>query len=148
MKKMLNNDRNKLLKSFKYFKCLAQYLFSLSDHLSENKSLWNLIASLYSPSLKLQAESLLFAAVLLLLQPMHTEEVDPVFQIGGLNYTLMVGTWGSSAGSYLANPTSPIPSQCAVTCTGYDIHFFTHLILQAMTWNKISATKTLEGFCL
>ena len=25
----------------------------------------------------------------------------------------MVGHWGSSAGSYLANPTSPIPSHCA-----------------------------------
>ena len=28
--------------------------------------------------------------------------------------TLMVGDGGSSAGSYLANPTSPIPSHCAV----------------------------------
>ena len=25
----------------------------------------------------------------------------------------MVGHWGSSAGSYLADPTSPIPSHCA-----------------------------------
>ena len=32
-----------------------------------------------------QAGSLLFAAVLLLLQPIQIEEVDPVFQIGGLN---------------------------------------------------------------
>ena len=31
-----------------------------------------------------QADSLLFAAVLLLLQPIQIEEVDPVFQIGGL----------------------------------------------------------------
>ena len=31
-----------------------------------------------------QADSLLFAAVLLLLQPLQIEEVDPVFQIGGL----------------------------------------------------------------
>ena len=31
-----------------------------------------------------QAHSLLFAAVLLLLQPIQIEEVDPVFQIGGL----------------------------------------------------------------
>ena len=35
-------------------------------------------------SLKPQAGSLLFAAVLLLLQPLQIEEVDPVFQIGGL----------------------------------------------------------------
>ena len=28
--------------------------------------------------------------------------------------TLMVGHGGSSAGSYLADPTSPIPSHCAV----------------------------------
>ena len=28
--------------------------------------------------------------------------------------TFMVGHGGSSAGSYLADPTSPIPSQCAV----------------------------------
>ena len=34
--------------------------------------------------LKPQAESLLFAAVLLLLQPVQTEVVDPVFQIVGL----------------------------------------------------------------
>ena len=34
--------------------------------------------------LKPQAESLLFAAVLLLLQPIQTEVVDPVFQIVGL----------------------------------------------------------------
>ena len=27
--------------------------------------------------------------------------------------TLMLGHGGSSAGSYLANPTSPIPSHCA-----------------------------------
>ena len=30
-----------------------------------------------------------------------------------LNKTLMVGHGGSSAGSYLADPTSPIPSHCA-----------------------------------
>ena len=35
--------------------------------------------------LKPQADSMLFAAVLLLLQPIQIEEVDPVFQIGGLN---------------------------------------------------------------
>ena len=35
--------------------------------------------------LKPQAESLLFAAVLLLLQPIQTEVVDPVFQIVGLS---------------------------------------------------------------
>ena len=34
-------------------------------------------------NLKPQAESLLFAAVLLLLQPLQIEEVDLVFQIGG-----------------------------------------------------------------
>ena len=28
--------------------------------------------------------------------------------------TLMLGHGGSSAGSYLADPTSPIPSHCAV----------------------------------
>ena len=33
--------------------------------------------------LKPQADSLLFAAVLLLLQPIQTEVVDPVFQIVG-----------------------------------------------------------------
>ena len=37
--------------------------------------------------LKPQAESLLFAAVLLLLQPIQTEVVDPVFQIVGLSYS-------------------------------------------------------------
>ena len=35
--------------------------------------------------LKSQADSLLFVAVLLLLQPIQIEEVDPVFQMGGLN---------------------------------------------------------------
>ena len=41
--------------------------------------------------LKPHAESLLFAAVLLLLPPIQTEVVDPVFQIVGLTYfiTLM-----------------------------------------------------------
>ena len=38
----------------------------------------------WSACLKPQAESLLFAAVLLLLQPIQTEVVDPVFQIVGL----------------------------------------------------------------
>ena len=38
--------------------------------------------------LKPQAESLLFAAVLFLLQPIQTEVVDPVFQIEGLNKLL------------------------------------------------------------
>ena len=37
--------------------------------------------------LKPQAESLLFAAVLLLLQPIQIEEVNLVFQIGGLRPT-------------------------------------------------------------
>ena len=37
-----------------------------------------------------QAESLLFAAVLLLLQPIQIEEVDPDFQIGGLK---VAKTW-------------------------------------------------------
>ena len=32
-----------------------------------------------------QADSLLFAAVLLLLQPIQIEGVDPVFQLGGLS---------------------------------------------------------------
>ena len=36
--------------------------------------------------LKPQNKSLLFAAVLLLLQPIQTEVVDPVFQIVGLNF--------------------------------------------------------------
>ena len=36
-------------------------------------------------TLKPQAESLLSAAVLLLLQPIQTEVVDPVFQIVGYN---------------------------------------------------------------
>ena len=36
--------------------------------------------------LKPQAESLLFAAVLLLLQPIQTEVVDPVFQVVGLTH--------------------------------------------------------------
>ena len=34
-------------------------------------------------SLNPQADSLLFAAMLLLLQPIQIEEVDPIFQIGG-----------------------------------------------------------------
>ena len=41
-------------------------------------------------SLKPQAESLLFAAVLLLLQPIQTEVVDPVFQIVGLSPQCLV----------------------------------------------------------
>ena len=42
---------------------------------------------------KTQADSLLFAAVLLLLlQPIQIEEVDPVFQIGGLIATPSVLT--------------------------------------------------------
>ena len=36
-----------------------------------------------------KAGSLLFAAVLLLLQPIQIEEVDPVFQIGGLRDLLI-----------------------------------------------------------
>ena len=40
--------------------------------------------------LKPQADSLLFAAVLLLLQPIPIEEVDPVFQIGGLRTTIKI----------------------------------------------------------
>ena len=36
-------------------------------------------------NLKPQADSLLFAAVLLLLQPIQIDEVDPVSQIGGLS---------------------------------------------------------------
>ena len=43
----------------------------------------------FCPCLKPQAESLLFAAVLLLLQPIQIEEVDPVFQIGGLRDLLI-----------------------------------------------------------
>ena len=45
--------------------------------------------------LKPQAESLLFAAVLLLLQPVQTEVVDPVFQIVGLRRLKIVSfkTW-------------------------------------------------------
>ena len=46
----------------------------------------NEIYLLLNISLKPQAAILLFAAVLLLLQPMQIEEVDPVFQIGGINY--------------------------------------------------------------
>ena len=34
-------------------------------------------------SLNPKADSVLFAVVLLLLQPIQIEEVDPVFQIGG-----------------------------------------------------------------
>ena len=37
-----------------------------------------------------QVDSLLFAAVLLLLQPIQKEEVDPVFQIGGLSTFCML----------------------------------------------------------
>ena len=37
-----------------------------------------------------QADSLLFAAALLLLQPIQIEEADPVFQIGGLNSKLAI----------------------------------------------------------
>ena len=41
--------------------------------------------------LKPQVDSLLFAAMLLLLQPIQIEEVDPVFQIGGLSKTMAIG---------------------------------------------------------
>ena len=53
---------------------------AMTKHIGEG-SHFSLCRSL---SLKPQAGSLLFAAVLLLLQPIQTEVVDPVFQIGGL----------------------------------------------------------------
>ena len=40
----------------------------------------------------------------------------------------MVGDGGSSAGSYLADPTSPIPSHCAViTLFGLNIFYFIYM---------------------
>ena len=41
--------------------------------------------------------------------------------------TLLVGHGGSSAGSYLANPTSPIPSHCAVI-----------ILFKSVPWHQLS----------
>ena len=42
--------------------------------------------------------------------------------------TLMLGHGGSSAGSYLADPTSPIPSHCAV------IILFQSVAVHQLSW--------------
>ena len=46
----------------------------------------------------------------------------------------MVGNGGSSAGSYLANPTSPIPSHCAVS-----------ILFQRCPSTSIVVTSTLRA---
>ena len=50
--------------------------------------------------------------------------------------SLMVGHGGSSAGSYLADPTSPIPSHCALIVTAttlrVNIHKLHVMIYQAL----------------
>ena len=48
--------------------------------------------------------------------------------------TLMVGHGGSSAGSYLADPTSPIPSHCSVIILfkGVPVHQLSWLALQEL----------------
>ena len=56
--------------------------------------------------LKPQANSLLFAAVLLLLQPIQIEEVDLVFQIGGLKFKISENSLRNGVGGSLT-----------VTCT-------------------------------
>ena len=77
----------------------------------------------------------------------------------------MVGHWGSSAGSYLANPTSPIPSHCAsivVTSTLRVNHKWTlimniHFTLRDMlfqdgfleklsTHEFVQLSRAIEGF--
>ena len=54
-----------------------------------------------------QADSLLFAAVLLLLQPIQIEEVDPAFQMGGLNYVPLPFV----TGMYLQQSAVHIPAE-------------------------------------
>ena len=49
---------------------------------------WCNMTNTFSNNLNLQADSLLFVAVLLLLQPIQIEVIDPVFQIGGLREKL------------------------------------------------------------
>ena len=49
----------------------------------------------------------------------------------GLLKTLMVGHEGSSAGSYLADPTSPIPSHCAV------IILFKSVPVDQLSWQAL-----------
>ena len=56
--------------------------------------------------LKPQAESLLFAAVLLLLQPMQIEEVDRVLQSVGLSVKAFSGIRLDSPCFALTNPIS------------------------------------------
>ena len=51
--------------------------------------------------------------ILLGLSLTHCHLCDAIILTDGTNKTLMVGHGGSSAGSYLADPTSPIPSHCA-----------------------------------
>ena len=48
----------------------------------------------------------------------------------------MVGHGGSSAGSYLANPTSPIPSHCAVIILfkSVPVHLLSWLALYELMW--------------
>ena len=49
----------------------------------------------------------------------HTHKRLRMIKFDNCNHqTLMLGHGGSSAGSYLADPTSPIPSHCAVMHVG------------------------------
>ena len=55
----------------------------------------------------------------------------------------MLGHGGSSAGSYLANPTSPIPSHCAVIILfqSVPVHQLSRLALLRTSQQVISGTK-------
>ena len=48
---------------------------------------------IYRKALNAHSDSLLFADVLFLLQPIQIEEVDPVFQIGGLRVRFLPKTF-------------------------------------------------------
>ena len=52
-----------------------------------------------------------------------------------LHKTLMVGHGGNSAGSYLADPTSPIPSHCAV------IILFKSVTVHQLSWLALKELK-------
>ena len=54
----------------------------------------------------------------------------------------MVGHGGSSAGSYLADPTSPIPSHCAsiVVTSTLRVNTFASILDESISWWSVSST--------
>ena len=59
----------------------------------------------------------------------------------------MLGHGGSSAGSYLADPTSPIPSHCAVIILfqSVAVHQLLWLALQELTVIMETETEAIPG---